>query len=141
MTEPAKPELPWDEDGPERELLARAIQVGVPVDAILDTLGHRTYNGRRILARDDLSRRDIDKLERLILRHDPSALDKPETPEDAPVLLATPAQVGYILRLLRGRAADGDTSGFRTGPTDRAGIEQMTSREASAYIDSLKGNY
>ncbi|MFM9373220.1 hypothetical protein [Streptomyces sp. Da 82-17] len=55
--------------------------------------------------------------------------------------LATPRQVDYILQLLDQRAFSGEGGGFFYGPTDRAGIEELSKSEASSYIDSLKGNY
>lgn len=54
---------------------------------------------------------------------------------------ATERQVEYILRLLAARERQGEGGGFMAGPTDRAGIERMSAADASAYIDSLKGNY
>ena len=54
---------------------------------------------------------------------------------------ATVKQVDYILRLLASRARLGEGGGFMTGPTTREGIEEMSSVDASAYIDSLRGNY
>ncbi|WP_333757977.1 hypothetical protein [Streptomyces sp. ISBFB 2968] len=55
--------------------------------------------------------------------------------------LATPRQVDYILSLLSTRRETGEGGGFFTGPTDRAGIETLSKREASSYITSLKGDY
>lgn len=55
--------------------------------------------------------------------------------------LATPKQVEYILQLLLEREYSGEGGGFYYGPKDRAGIEEMTKREASTYITSLKGDY
>ncbi|MEV5451624.1 helix-turn-helix domain-containing protein [Streptomyces sp. NPDC052535] len=55
--------------------------------------------------------------------------------------LATPRQVDYILSLLLSRRESGEGGGFFTGPTDRAGIETLSKREASSYITSLKGDY
>lgn len=55
--------------------------------------------------------------------------------------LATPRQVEYILQLLDRRQRTGEGGGFFYGPTDRAGIEEMSKAEASTYITSLKGNY
>ena len=36
---------------------------------------------------------------------------------------------------------DSHGGGFFSGPTDRAGIEELSKREASMYITSLKGDY
>lgn len=55
--------------------------------------------------------------------------------------LATPRQVDYILQLLAMRERTGEGGGFFYGPTDRAGIEEMSKADASAYITSLKGDY
>lgn len=55
--------------------------------------------------------------------------------------LATPRQVDYILQLLAQRRRTGDGGGFFQGPTDRAGIEELTKAEASTYITSLKEEY
>ncbi|MFI8201112.1 hypothetical protein ACIF6K_32070 [Streptomyces sp. NPDC085942] len=55
--------------------------------------------------------------------------------------LATDRQVEYILSLLAARRRSGEGGGFMFGPTDRAGIAQLTREDASSYIDSLKGTY
>ncbi|GGV58674.1 hypothetical protein GCM10010245_91820 [Streptomyces spectabilis] len=55
--------------------------------------------------------------------------------------LATPRQADYILQLLALRERLGEEGGFMTGPTTRAGIEELSKAGASAYIDSLKGSY
>lgn len=55
--------------------------------------------------------------------------------------LATPRQVEYIEQLVAIRQRSGEGGGFFLGPTDRAGIEELSKAEASLYIDSLKGNY
>lgn len=55
--------------------------------------------------------------------------------------LATEAQIAYILDLLARRRRTGEAGGFFDGPTDRAQIAAMSRSEASAYIDSLKGEY
>jgi hypothetical protein len=55
--------------------------------------------------------------------------------------LATPKQVDFILQLLARRERTGEGGGFFYGPTDRAGIEEMSKAEASTYITSLKGDY
>jgi hypothetical protein len=55
--------------------------------------------------------------------------------------LATPKQVDYILQLLARRERTGEGGGFFYGPTDRAGIEEMSKVDASTYITSLKGDY
>lgn len=54
---------------------------------------------------------------------------------------ATANQIDYILKLLAARERSGEGGGFMAGPTDRAGIERMSFADASAYIDSLKGQY
>lgn len=56
-------------------------------------------------------------------------------------LRPTDRQVDYILNLLARRARSGEGGGFFTGPTDRAGIAKLSRGDASAYIDSLTGNY
>lgn len=55
--------------------------------------------------------------------------------------LATPRQVDFILQLLARREHLGEGGGFFYGPTDRAGIEEMSKADASTYITSLKGDY
>ena len=55
--------------------------------------------------------------------------------------LATERQVEFILQLLAARKRTGEGGGFFYGPTDRAGIEELSKGEASTYIDSLKGDY
>ena len=55
--------------------------------------------------------------------------------------LATQRQIDYILLLLEKRQISGEGGGFFQGPTDRAGIEELTKAEASAYITSLKDEY
>lgn len=55
--------------------------------------------------------------------------------------LATPRQVDYILQLLAYRERTGEGGGFMYGPTDRAGVEEMSKADASMYITSLKGDY
>lgn len=55
--------------------------------------------------------------------------------------LATVRQVDYILQLLAVRERTGEGGGFFYGPTDRAGIEELSKAEASTYITSLKGDY
>lgn len=55
--------------------------------------------------------------------------------------LATPRQVGYIVALLRERAKSGEGGGFMVGPTETAEIRKMSKRDASAYINSLRGDY
>ncbi|MER5882731.1 hypothetical protein ABT160_02765 [Streptomyces sp. NPDC001941] len=64
------------------------------------------------------------------------------TPPPAPgTPMVTPKQVDFILSLLDQRRRSGDGGGFMSGPTDRAGIEGLTRREASTYITSLKEDY
>lgn len=55
--------------------------------------------------------------------------------------LATKRQVDYILQLLAARERSGEGGGFFSGPTNRAGIEELSKGEASMYIRSLKGDY
>lgn len=55
--------------------------------------------------------------------------------------LATQKQVDYILTLLTRREFSGEGGGFFYGPTDRAGLEEMSRVDASSYITSLKGDY
>lgn len=62
---------------------------------------------------------------------------------------ATVGQIDYIVSLLEGRARRGDGGGFMStnglyredGTIDRGAIAAMTRRNASALIDSLRGNY
>lgn len=56
-------------------------------------------------------------------------------------LTATDRQVDYILNLLSRRRRSGEGGGFFSGPTDRAGIAKLSRADASAYIDSLRGDY
>lgn len=51
--------------------------------------------------------------------------------------LATPKQVDYIMTLLRKH----EGGGYMTGPTTREGVAALDRQTASAYIDSLKGEY
>jgi hypothetical protein len=122
VTEPAKPEVPWDETHPDRGLLNRAIAIGVPLADIIRIAGMRTLEYSH-----DLRRLEAVSIRRLI--------------EERRENLATPRQVNYILDLLAQRNRDGDTSGFYNGPTDEAGVARLTRSEASTYINSLKGNY
>ncbi|MFD7093367.1 hypothetical protein [Streptomyces xanthophaeus] len=55
--------------------------------------------------------------------------------------LATPRQIDYILNLLAERKRTGEGGGFFYGPTDRAGIEELSKSDASSYIKSLTGDY
>ncbi|ROO82554.1 hypothetical protein EDD29_0034 [Actinocorallia herbida] len=56
--------------------------------------------------------------------------------------LATPRQVDFIMELLADRQRTGDGGGFYFGgPTTRKGVAEMSKREASMYITSLKGDY
>lgn len=53
--------------------------------------------------------------------------------------LATAKQVQFIMKLIgQGRHREG---GYYSGPTTREEVERMGRRDASAYIDSLLGNY
>lgn len=56
-------------------------------------------------------------------------------------LPASPRQVDYILSLLRRRTQSGEGGGFFAGPTDRNGIARLSRADASAYINSLTGDY
>lgn len=55
--------------------------------------------------------------------------------------LATPRQVKLIRTLLAKREYSGEGGGFFLGPTDEAGIEMLSRRDASRYITSLTGKY
>ena len=63
--------------------------------------------------------------------------------------LATGNQVDYIVSLLSRRTYSGEGGGFMStnglyhedGTINRAAIAAMTRRNASALIDSLRGNY
>ena len=64
------------------------------------------------------------------------------TTKPAPrVELASGRQVDYIMSLLARRQRDGATTGFMSGPTTRQGVEALSRREASTYIDSLTERY
>lgn len=54
---------------------------------------------------------------------------------------ATDRQVDYIMSLLVRRRRDGEGGGFFNGPTDLAGVKKLSQADASAYIDSLRGDY
>lgn len=56
-------------------------------------------------------------------------------------LPATDRQVDFIVNLLAARRRSGEEGGFFVGPVDRAGIARLSRADASAYIDSLKGDY
>ncbi|WP_331726270.1 hypothetical protein [Streptomyces sp. NBC_00470] len=55
--------------------------------------------------------------------------------------LATEKQVDYILQLVAAHTRTGRGGGTLYGPTDRAGIEEMSKADASMYIDWLKGDH
>ena len=96
------------------------------------------------------SRKDSDRIDALVARYvaDRDAKTAAEAATEtvateAPEATATARQVDYIMTLLDRRQRDGlaDVVGFTTGPTTRQGVARMTRRAASAYIDSLKGEY
>ena len=96
------------------------------------------------------SRKDSDRIDALVARYvaDRDAKTAAETATEtvateAPEATATARQVDYIMTLLDRRQRDGlaDVVGFTTGPATRQGVARMTRRAASAYIDSLKGEY
>ena len=95
------------------------------------------------------SRKDSDRIDALVAQYvaDRDAKTAAEAPEtvatEAPGATATASQVDYIMTLLDRRQRDGlaDVVGFTTGPATRQGVARMTRRAASAYIDSLKGEY
>ena len=96
------------------------------------------------------SRKDSDRIDALVARYvadrDAKAAAEAATETvaaEAPEATATAGQVDYIMTLLDRRQRDGlaDVVGFTTGPTTRQGVARMTRRAASAYIDSLKGEY
>lgn len=64
--------------------------------------------------------------------------DVQDTEETAAAELATPRQVDYINRLRARRLRDGDGDGFMSYDGDPA---LLTRSQASAYIDSLRGEY
>ena len=122
VTEPAELKVPWDDAHPDRGLLNRAIAIGVPLADII-----RISHLSELEMGRSLRRREEGAINRLI--------------DERRENLATDRQVRYILDLIDERRSDGDTSGFYNGPTGQAEIEKLTRREASTYIDSLKGNY
>ena len=96
------------------------------------------------------SRKDSDRIDALVAQYvadrDAKAAAEAATETvaaEAPEATATASQVDYIMTLLDRRQRDGlaDVVGFTTGPTTRQGVARMTRRAASAYIDSLKGEY
>lgn len=116
--------LPWDIDHPDRELLDQAIEAGVPVEDLVRIVGdHYLRYGHALRRKEELTIRRL-----LRERHDDLGL-------------ATDRQVDFILSLLSERRRSGESGGFQTGPTDRAGIEKLTRDHASTYINSLKGTY
>jgi hypothetical protein len=54
---------------------------------------------------------------------------------------ATERQVDYIMELLAQRERTGEGGGFFQGPTDRAGVANLSKADASLYITSLKDEY
>lgn len=136
VTEPT-PALPWDEDHPEAADLNHLLANGYTAEQILAALGSDARGQGRGRAFTGQSRRWTDRqLDTIEARTEQQAAAARRASG-----LATPAQVDYILDLLAQRRRTGDDSGFMTGPTDRAGIEQLTYNTASAYIDSLRGTY
>lgn len=96
------------------------------------------------------SRKDSDRIDALVAQYvaDRDAKTAAEAvtetvATEAPEATATASQVDYIMTLLDRRQRDGlaDVVGFTTGPATRQGVARMTRRAASAYIDSLKGEY
>lgn len=63
----------------------------------------------------------------------------PATPSTPPVEAATPKQIDFIMSLI-GRGAHKE-GGYFSGPTTRTEVAKLTKRQASQYIDSLKGGY
>lgn len=122
VTQPATPDVPWDDTHPDRALLNRAVKIGVPVSRIIEISSRSELESGR-----GLRRREEGAIRMEI--------------EERRAHLATPRQVDYILDLLAYRDYEGDTTGFYEGPTEREEIELLTRSEASTYIDSLKGNY
>ncbi|WP_030569783.1 hypothetical protein [Streptomyces aureocirculatus] len=136
MTEPAA-QYPWDDDHAEAANFRKFIQAGISPAQIEAALGsdargmgrYRRFNGR--------SRRWIDS--RLIDIE--VAAEREAEQARAARNLATERQIRYILDLLARRRRDGEGGGFFTGLTDYAGIAKLSRSEASAYIDSLKGQF
>lgn len=88
---------------------------------------------------DVRSRKELTAIRGALADHRTPTSPAPDGPATAP--LATPRQVEYIIDLLNRRRAAGDGGGFMAGPTDRAGIAQLTRSQASTYITSLKEAY
>src|SRR5205085_1046104 len=51
------------------------------------------------------------------------------------------AQVALIHKLLIKKIRSGTNDGFMTGPTTHSGILSLSREQASAYINSLRGDY
>jgi hypothetical protein len=150
-----------------QDLIARATTVGIDMNAELVRLGYgtsRTYadimrtanamnwapelrTPERINARlaDDLlsrvsllNRREGDNLEALICRREQAANPAVQAVAPSGEVMASQRQVQYIHELRARRLRSGEGGGFMTADGDPA---MLTRQEASAYIDSLRGEY
>jgi len=136
MTESSE-QYPWDSDHDEAANFARLVKGGVSPEEIVSALGSDAEGMGRYRRLNGRSRRWIDaKLTQVELAADEAA-ERARTAQN----LATERQISYILDLLAQRRRSGEGGGFFNGPTDRAGIAALSRSEASAYIDSLKGDY
>ncbi|WP_030888201.1 hypothetical protein [Streptomyces sp. NRRL S-1868] len=138
MTEHTE-QYPWDSDHDEAANFARLVQAGITPKEIVAALGRDAEGMGRYRKLNGRSRRWIDTMltEVKLAADNAAAHERARATQD----LATERQVSYILDLLAKRRRSGEGGGFLTGPTTRAGIAKMSRSEASAYIDSLKGDY
>ncbi|WP_338683979.1 hypothetical protein QD712_25940 [Streptomyces acidiscabies] len=136
MTEPAE-QYPWDSDHDEAANFSKLVQGGITPEQIVAALGSDAQGMGRYRRLNGRSRRWIDaKLIDIELAAEDTARRARTTQG-----LATQSQIDYILNLLARRTRTGEGGGFFDGPADRAGIAALSRSEASAYVNSLKGEY